>query len=148
MSASDPFDQLEGLFADDDAAPVGPPGYVPTRKEAIPSRIVQRDPTRAEPIPARTPTRMEPTGDDATAFRPHRRSPMAMFCICDDGNADGEWVRIRTDRFVIGRTEGHCTIPFDSLINASHAEISRINENGKAVWYLTDLHSSTGTFVA
>jgi pSer/pThr/pTyr-binding forkhead associated (FHA) protein len=148
MPSPDPFDELEDLFADDEAAPAGPPGYIPTRKEAIPSKSVQRTPTRAEALAARTPTRMEATTDDAAPFHPRRRPSMALLCICDDASADGEWIRIRKDKFVIGRTEGDCVIPFDDLIGTRHAEISRSVENGKSIWYLTDLHSPTGTFVA
>lgn len=145
MPAPDPFDELEQLFADDDASPAG---YVPTRKEAIPAKQHQRTPTRAEAIPARTPTRAESVGHDAAPFRPKRRPPMAVLCICDDGQSEGEWQRIRSDRFVIGRTEGDCVIPMDDLMAPRHAEISRALENGKHNWYLTDLQSPTGTFVA
>ena len=43
---------------------------------------------------------------------------MATLCILDDGRDDGEWVRIRGDKVVIGRNEGDICIPHDTMILA------------------------------
>ena len=55
-------------------------------------------------------------------FRPKLRPPTPVLIVCDDGSESGESVRIRKDRFVIGRTEGDVTIPNDSQISSRHAE--------------------------
>ncbi len=172
----DPFGDLESLFSEGDLGVTrgaGQPkgGYTPTRKEAIirdqaptplpgskpepekPVTPAGRTPTRLEPLPLfrngeRLATRAEPAVEDAAVFKPTRRPPMALLCYLDDGSEDGEWLRIRTDRFVIGRTEGDLRVPHDCLISPRHAEITRTLENGKHVWHLTDLHSETGTYVA
>lgn len=144
MPAPDPFDELEELFAEDDMTPV----RTPTRREAQVTPAIQRTPTRAEALPNRTPTRLERPNDDAVPFRPSRRPPMALLCICDDGSDNGEWIRIRHDHFVLGKTEGDVQIGHDDLMAPRHAEITRTIENGKWHWHLTDLHSATGTFVS
>jgi pSer/pThr/pTyr-binding forkhead associated (FHA) protein len=69
-------------------------------------------------------------------------------CICDDGADDGEWIRIRDDHLVIGRTDGDVRIAHDPMIAPRHAEITRTSVDGKWHWHLTDLHSLTGTFVS
>ncbi|MCI0463384.1 MAG: FHA domain-containing protein [Gemmataceae bacterium] len=78
--------------------------------------------------------------------RPHLRPPIALLCICDDGKLDGEWVRLRGDRYVIGRTEGDICIPHDVTMSSQHAEISRQGTREGYRWLLRDLHSANGTF--
>lgn len=144
----DPFDDLEELFT---AEPVKP-GYTPTRKEAIPAGPV-RTPTRKEAVvagptpPPGTPVAPKPPADDAAAFHPRARPPMAVICALDDGADHGEWFRMRGDCFVIGRTEGDCRIAHDPMIAPRHCEIRRTFESGKYTWHLNDLQSETGTFV-
>jgi pSer/pThr/pTyr-binding forkhead associated (FHA) protein len=70
-----------------------------------------------------------------------------MLCILDDGKTDGEWVRLRADRVVIGRTEGDVLIPHDGLISGQHAEIVRQRGPNGYRWVLADLQSTNGTFV-
>jgi hypothetical protein len=36
---------------------------------------------------------------------------MALLCVLDDSREDGEWIRIRADRPVIGRGKGDLVIP-------------------------------------
>lgn len=79
--------------------------------------------------------------------RPMGRPPVAMLCILDDGKQDGEWVRLRADRTVIGRTDGEVRIPHDPLISGRHAEIVRRPATNGFRWFLTDLQSTNGTFV-
>jgi pSer/pThr/pTyr-binding forkhead associated (FHA) protein len=84
---------------------------------------------------------------DTVRFRPVRRPPMAALCVLDDGREDGEWVRIRTPNFVIGRAEGDLVIPHDNMMSSKHAAISRQQEKDRYRWYLTDLQSTNGTFL-
>ena len=41
-----------------------------------------------------------------------------------------EWLRLRGDRVVIGRSEGDVLIPHDAMISGRHAELSRRVEGG------------------
>jgi pSer/pThr/pTyr-binding forkhead associated (FHA) protein len=72
---------------------------------------------------------------------------MALLCILDDGKPDGEWVRLRADRTVIGRSEGHVLIPHDGLVSGQHAEIVRQATEHGYRWVLLDLESTNGSFV-
>jgi pSer/pThr/pTyr-binding forkhead associated (FHA) protein len=83
-------------------------------------------------------------GPDAVVFRPVVRGPMALLHIVDDGREDGETIRVRGDRLVIGRSEGDVRIPHDISMSSAHAAIERLPEGG---WLLADLGSATGTFV-
>lgn len=79
--------------------------------------------------------------------RPVMRPPTGLLCVLDDGTTDGEWVRLRADRLVIGRTEGDVVIPHDGLISGRHAEIVRQRGPTGYRWALVDLKSTNGTFV-
>ncbi len=71
-----------------------------------------------------------------------------MLTVCDDGKNDGEVIRIRTPRFVIGRTEGDLCIPFDGRISSRHVEITLQTIAGRHHrWVVTDLQSTHGLFV-
>ena len=96
------------------------------------------------PVPAAIP---RPAADDTQPFRPTLRPSMAVLCAFDDGDDDGQTVRIRGDTFVIGRVEGDLVIPHDAGISGRHVEISRRLEGGLYRWYLKDLQSTNGTFV-
>jgi hypothetical protein len=72
---------------------------------------------------------------------------MALLCVADDGRADGEWYRIRSDSVIIGRSQGDVVVPHDHVMSARHAEIARVQENGQWRWYLTDLGSTNGTYI-
>lgn len=83
----------------------------------------------------------------ARVYKPMSRPPMAILTAFDDGSDDGETVRIRAERFVIGRTEGDLKIPHDSRISARHAELVRqLQDDGRWMWTLRDLDSTNGTF--
>jgi pSer/pThr/pTyr-binding forkhead associated (FHA) protein len=90
-------------------------------------------PAAAQPLPQ----------SDATAFRPTVRGPMALLRIVDDGSEDGELVRIRQERCVIGRSDGDVVIPHDISMSPRHAAIERLGDSG---WRLCDLDSAGGTF--
>ena len=47
---------------------------------------------------------------------------MALLTVFDDGKTEGEDIRLRGNRFLIGRTEGDLQIPHDNLMSAKHAE--------------------------
>ena len=91
-----------------------------------------------EPAPARM----------AMPFRPTARPKVAMLTVCDDGKTDGEVIRIRSHRFIIGRTEGDLCIPIDGRISARHVEIT-LQTIGAVHhrWVVTDLQSTHGLFV-
>jgi pSer/pThr/pTyr-binding forkhead associated (FHA) protein len=96
----------------------------------------------------RSPTVKEaPPEADTPTFRPTHRPPMALLCILDDGRDEGEWVRVRSDRLTIGRTEGDIVIPHDAMISGRHAELTRQLDQGRFRWHLTDLQSTNGTYV-
>jgi pSer/pThr/pTyr-binding forkhead associated (FHA) protein len=88
-----------------------------------------------------------PVDADPDAFRPRQRPPMALLCILDDGKEDGEWVRLRHDRYVLGRTDGDIRIPHDVMMSGRHAEISRQQVQGVYRWFLSDHQSTNGTYV-
>ena len=79
--------------------------------------------------------------------RPLQRAPVPMLCILDDGKSDGEWIRLRADRHVLGRIEGDNRIPHDGLMSGSHAEIVRQKAKDGFRWTLSDLGSTNGTWV-
>src|SRR5687767_9878591 len=79
--------------------------------------------------PVRTPTKQESSvghivvNEGGTLLsRPTGRPPVALLVLLDDGERSGEEIRIRGERFVLGRTEGDVTIPHDSLISGKHVE--------------------------
>jgi pSer/pThr/pTyr-binding forkhead associated (FHA) protein len=87
-------------------------------------------------------------GRPAIPYRPMVRPALAVLTVCDDGRNDGEVIRIRTPRFVIGRTEGDLCIPIDGRISSRHVEITLQTIAGRHHrWVVTDLQSTHGLFV-
>jgi pSer/pThr/pTyr-binding forkhead associated (FHA) protein len=80
-------------------------------------------------------------------FRPRLRAAVPLLILFDDGRDEGEIVRLRGERCIIGRVEGDIVIPHDELISARHAELVRIPIAGGHRWYLGDLDSTNGTYV-
>ncbi len=81
-------------------------------------------------------------------FRPVVRPPVPRLVLLDDGDQMiGEVVRLRDGVTLIGRSEGHVTIPHDPLVSLRHAEIVRDGSGRVARWVLRDLSSANGTFV-
>ena len=116
---------LKASMRDAESAPPKPP--TATIRVASPERAVSRP---------------------AIPFRPMARPKVAMLTVCDDGRTDGEVIRIRGHRFVIGRTEGDLTIPIDARISARHIEITLQTIGGAHHrWVVTDLQSTHGLFV-
>jgi pSer/pThr/pTyr-binding forkhead associated (FHA) protein len=85
-------------------------------------------------------------GRPASPFRPTLRPPFAVLTVFDDGRTDGEVIRIRDSRFVIGRTEGDLRIPLDGRISSRHVEITHQEVGGLHRWVVTDLQSTHGLF--
>ncbi len=103
-----------------------------------------------ESLPAAINTAASPTpnkGPSATLFRPTVRPPIAVLTVWDDGKLDGEVIRIRDQRFVIGRSEGDLKIPIDGRISSRHIEITLQTVGGQHRWVVTDLQSTHGMFV-
>ncbi|MBM4022091.1 MAG: FHA domain-containing protein [Planctomycetes bacterium] len=77
-------------------------------------------------------------------YRPTLWRPIALIHAVDDGREGGELVRVRTERLVIGRSDGGIVIPHDISMSPIHAAIEWQADNGR---HLRDLDSATGTFV-
>jgi hypothetical protein len=116
--------------------------FLSGQKGRQPGPPVAADPPA--PIP-RAPA--PPTGRPAVPFRPTARPPVALLTIFDDGKTDGELIRIRDHRFIIGRTEGDLCIPLDGRMSARHVEITHQFVGGLHRWVVTDLQSTHGMFV-
>ena len=86
--------------------------------------------------------------EDDQDFRPSLRPPVPILTVLDDGSLEeGEDVRLRRERFSIGRTSGDVQLPNDPSISGAHAEIRRTEWKGGFQWHLNDLESVNGTFV-
>jgi len=83
----------------------------------------------------------------ASPYRPTTRPPLALLTVYDDGKLEGEVIRIRSNPFVIGRTDGDLRIPLDGLISSRHVEITCQQVGGLSRWVVTDLQSTNGLFV-
>jgi pSer/pThr/pTyr-binding forkhead associated (FHA) protein len=99
---------------------------------------------RELPMVSRAPA---PADDAPLPFRPTRRPPTPILVIHDDGEEDGELVRLRQDRLLIGRTDGDLIFPQDRQMSGRHAELVRTFSKEKFRWHLADLKSTNGTYV-
>jgi pSer/pThr/pTyr-binding forkhead associated (FHA) protein len=79
-------------------------------------------------------------------YHPSIRPPMARLLVLDDCGTNAEIIRIRSDRFRIGRTGGDLMIPHDGQMSSEHAEISRQRADRQWTWTIQDLNSTNGTF--
>lgn len=84
--------------------------------------------------------------DGTLPFFPVSRPPMAAVCILDDGLEAGEWVRIREESAIIGRSADGISIPHDDAMSGNHCQIYRTHHAGRWRWHLKDLQSTNGTF--
>jgi len=135
--------------------PPGPSTQVSESSRDLDARIIQAlapgdMETATKPV---TETNQIPVIRDGAArpaipFRPVVRPAIATLTVCDDGKNDGEVIRIRSHRFVIGRTEGDLCIPIDGRISSRHVEITLQTIGGRHHrWVVTDLQSTHGMFV-
>lgn len=83
----------------------------------------------------------------AQPFRPIHRPSIPILTVFDDGRTDGETIRIRSPKFIIGRVEGDLIIPLDGRMSARHVEIALQPIDGTPRWVLTDLQSRHGLFI-
>jgi pSer/pThr/pTyr-binding forkhead associated (FHA) protein len=116
-------------------------------RQALQARLAQLQPkpaTTGRGWQATPPPAAEP---ETPAEKPQQRPPLGLLCILDDGKLDGEWVRLRGDRYLIGRVEGDVRIPHDVLMSSRHAELVRQKARDGHRWVLTDLESRNGTWV-
>jgi pSer/pThr/pTyr-binding forkhead associated (FHA) protein len=73
---------------------------------------------------------------------------MAILLVLDDGSRkQGEMIRVRKDRTVIGRESGDVLVAHDSSMSSQHAAIVREFDQGHYRWSLEDCGSRNGTFV-
>ena len=130
--------------------PAGPerPGTLLETDEDI-LQYLLRSKADVELVGKSAPSAASPAKPPAStgAYRPTQRPPLALLTVLDDGKSEGEVVRLRADRFVIGRSEGDLLIPHDQQISARHIEITRQRSGDKYRWVVTDLQSSNGLFI-
>jgi pSer/pThr/pTyr-binding forkhead associated (FHA) protein len=116
-------------------------------RQALQARMAQRRPPTQPGAPPTVAAASEALDGAVRADRPRERPPMAVLCILDDGRTDGEKVRLRGERYVLGRTEGDVVIPHDGMMSGRHAELLRQKTSAGYRWVLNDLGSTNGTFV-
>jgi pSer/pThr/pTyr-binding forkhead associated (FHA) protein len=134
----------------DNVTPPDPdrPATVLETEEDILTALKQGKPGTRSPEPPSLPARHQHAPRLAgNPYRPTVRPPIATLTLFDDGKTDGEAIRIRTDRFVIGRSEGDFRIPHDELISARHVEVTRQKIGEAYRWIITDLQTTNGMFV-
>lgn len=102
---------------------------------------------RVEPAAAYPQAPAAGGGRAASPFRPTARPPVPVLTVFDDGKLDGELVRLRGPKFVIGRAEGDLTFPLDGRMSSKHVEITHQVVGGLHRWVVTDLNSTHGMFV-
>jgi hypothetical protein len=116
--------------------------FLSGHKGRQPGQPVAVDPPA--PVPPAPPP---PAVRSASPYRPTVRPPVAVLTVFDDGKTDGELIRIRDHRFIIGRAEGDLCVPLDGRISARHVEITHQMVGGLHRWVITDLQSTHGMYV-
>jgi len=110
---------------------------------------------RPPPPPAEEILELDPVSDvapqsrtrgTAKSYRPTLRPPVPLLTVLDDGSNTGEVIRLRNERFVIGRNEGDLQLPHDGLISGRHLEIIRVFSDGRYRWLIADLKSTHGAY--
>jgi pSer/pThr/pTyr-binding forkhead associated (FHA) protein len=135
-SSQQPFDQER------------PGTLLETDDEIRQALLTNRPGQPAAPPTAPSPKQTHsPPPSSASPYRPTLRPPVALLTVLDDGKGDGEVLRLRADRFIIGRSEGDFLIPHDLLISARHLEITRHRVGDQYRWVLTDLQTTNGLFI-
>jgi hypothetical protein len=109
-------------------------------RQALQSRL------RSQPAAGQTAP-PPPVARASNTYRPTARPPVALLTVFDDGRTDGEVIRIRDTKFVIGRTEGDLRVALDGRMSSRHVEITCQVVGGLARWVVTDLQSTHGMFV-
>lgn len=117
------------------------------RWQAVPAAHPLSPRPERSPAPRTSPVHAAASEQAIHPYRPTTRPPIAILTVCDDGKNEGEVIRIRDTKFVIGRTEGDLRIPIDGRISARHVEITLQAVGGAHRWVVTDLQSTHGMFV-
>jgi pSer/pThr/pTyr-binding forkhead associated (FHA) protein len=109
----------------------------------------RREPSAAQgaQIPVAPPVDRRASEQPSRPYHPTARPPVALLTVLDDGRTDGELIRIRADRFVIGRSEGDFRLPHDMQVSARHVEILRYRIGDRYRWVITDLQTPNGLFI-
>jgi hypothetical protein len=131
---------------DDDPSIYDDPGTILESYDCVPMALPAL-PAAAMPPAAPSPV-VQPiaAAADEVAYRSPYRWTAPRITICDDGSLDtGETVYVRSERIVIGRTQGDIVIGHDVAMSGSHAEVARRDVGGTYAWLLRDLGSSNGT---
>src|SRR5207244_10614612 len=110
-----------------------------TAEEIRQAILARRVPRGRSPSGQKTTSAPPAPAAEVQPERPGQRPPMALLVILDDGRQDGERVRLRGDRTVIGRSEGDVRIPHDLAISGRHAELVRQKTGHGHRWFLADL---------
>jgi pSer/pThr/pTyr-binding forkhead associated (FHA) protein len=130
-------------------SPATPAASAPRGAEFLRRTIVE--PTDAPPsgpaVGESSPEKKEDESAGAIPFRPTLRPPIAILHVMDDWGTAAETVRIRTDTFRIGRSDGDLLIPHDTQLSSEHMEIRRETKGKAWSWLLKDLASTNGLFV-
>src|SRR4051794_8634273 len=102
--------------------PPGPerPGTLLETDEDIRQALQSNPPGQPPAAKGRSAPKASPPTANASPYRPTLRPPAALLAVLDDGKGDGEVLRLRAERFVIGRSEGDFLIPHDELISGRH----------------------------
>jgi hypothetical protein len=72
--------------------------------------------------------------EEVLSKSPYRWTAPRILICDDDSLEEGDTVRVRSDRIVIGRTKGEIVIGHDVAMFGSHAEISRSSLVAAGVW--------------
>jgi pSer/pThr/pTyr-binding forkhead associated (FHA) protein len=132
---------------DADNQPAGVDELPPVVEEFASVRRIVKWMSEADPF-GRGGAELKYAPEDGQDFRPILRPPVPVLTVLDDGSLEqGEDVRLRRERFSIGRTSGDVQLPNDASISGAHAEIRRTSWKGGFQWHLHDLDSVNGTFV-
>lgn len=110
--------------------------------------IEEESPEERSAFAPQKPASEPKSGVPATQrFSPRSRPPMAKLFVLDDSGIDAEVIRIRNDRFTIGREVGDLVVSHDGQMSGAHAEVRRMFKDGQWRWYVIDLESTNGLFV-
>jgi hypothetical protein len=116
---------------------------------AGPGMLLPNLPRAAIPVPITAvpgTNEVVSTRSSARLYCPIIRPPLAVLTVFDDGKTDGEQIRLRGGKFLIGRTEGHLKLSHDAQVSSRHLEIVQQEVDGRRLWVINDLNSTNGLY--
>lgn len=132
--------------ADFQLPPPPPPPAAPPPAPIRAARVVN---PQQPPPPTPAPPPPEPSAPVAShsvrPFRPTQRPTTALLVLLDDGQTEGEVIRLRRDLYILGRNDADVIIPNDPAVAARHVEITRQPPGNR--WQITDLSEGAGLFI-